>query len=60
MSGGAHSGAQSGRACCRMERTASVEGAQVALAFFRQRSFSDERMVTVTVRVSGCSTWAVL
>ena len=47
--------------CWKMARVASAEGgAQVARDFLRQRSLSEERMLTTTVRLSGCAALVVL
>ena len=47
--------------CWKIALVASAEGGdQVAFDFFRQRSFSEARMLTTTVRLSGCSGLEVL
>lgn len=47
--------------CWKMARVASAEGgAQVARDFLRQRSLSEARMLTTTVRLSGCAALVVL
>lgn len=46
--------------CCRIALVASDDGCQTAAVFLRQRSLSDARIETTTVRLSGWSGLEVL